>query len=371
MKQRPFCDQRPSMKTNKLLVRTKVGKTVDTTYDLPPQEYRYGYQSHDDHGVAECLNWGVNVSTVSPSKQRAQSARRNENDSKNFLRRKYDGYDPRNPDRYGFDEKLCTHRVDPLVVYGPSIATTEEAAKAAGGKVTPLGTVIPPDTAEFDSRSLSRDNFSQSGSQTSRKRRSASAKRDCDSTCSSARRRKDDLSDTESYYRTDVEAITSPTRVKQPTGKRKYKRGQKPDFVKMNKMALKAGCVTAKEFREFQESNPMTVQPEENFKPQEDEFHRYRTRQMVHGIPTPPLTGVKDCLNWAGYKEAKERALQRRELQKMKKDRQDAMKPKGVRYTRAARGHSHKPDPPPSYADTFKIKRFRDIDHYAIDDRWD
>lgn len=393
MKQRPFCDQRPSMKTNKLLVRAKVGKVVDTTYDLPPKEYRYGYQAHDDHGVAECLKW-PNF-TTSTSKQRAQSTRRerttlqdeyNEETgsvtSRN-IRRHYDGYDPRNPERFGFDEELCTSKIDPLVLYGPSVAITPEAAKAAVGNISPLGTVVPhpkisPEnmsTTSYSSLySTRRRNENDSGSdgeyestygqlKTTRKNKSKNTIRT---------RGFDNSFDATSAtsYRTDCTAIQSPTRIKQPTGMKRIKKNANRDYIETNKQALRAGCCTAREFDEFKQTHEINVKPEENFKTQEDEYLRVLHKQMVHGIPTPPLTGVKDCLNWAGYKEAKQKAIERRERQKERKAKNASLKPKGIHYTRAARGHSHKPDPPPSYADTFKMKRFTNIDHYAIKDYW-
>lgn len=398
MKQRPFCDQRPSMKTNKLLVRAKVGKVVDTTYDLPPKEYRYGYQAHDDHGVAECLKW-PNTFTTSTSKQRSQSSRREKRTlqdeyddgtgsvtSRN-IRRHYDGYDPRNPERFGFEEELCTHKVDPLVLYGPSVAITPEAKKAAIGNISPLGTVIPHPTTSLDSTSTTSFSSIYSSRKDKQKDYGTDFGSDTEygstySQLKTSRKNKFNNSTTRGLnssfdgtsttsYKPDVNAISSPTRIKQPTGMKKIRKNQNRDYIETNKQALRAGCCTAREFDEFKQTHEINVKPEENFKTQEDEYLRTVHKQMVHGIPTPPLTGVKDCLNWAGYKEAKQKALERRERQKERKARNAALKPKGIHYTRAARGHSHKPDPPPSYADTFKMKRFTSIDHYAIKDYWD
>jgi hypothetical protein len=43
---------------------------------------------------------------------------------------------------------------------------------------------------------------------------------------------------------------------------------------------------------------------------------------------------------------------------------------RGVRPTLASRGHTKKPAPAPTEAETFTIPRFRNVNHYAIDDKW-
>ncbi len=76
------------------------------------------------------------------------------------------------------------------------------------------------------------------------------------------------------------------------------------------------------------------------------------------------------CLTWQGYRDAKARALSKRERIATRQKRMQSQKRTGIRHTKASRGHTKKPDPPKSYAEEFKIKRFRDIEGYKIDDKW-
>ena len=260
MKQRPFCDQRPSMLKNPLLQRAKIGQTIRSTQDLPDDDYRYGKVYRDTHTVAECLKWD----TARPSSRS----------------------DPR--------------RRRPRRSRSPSPENT------------------PPQTYAGASK--------------------------------------------------QERAIWTPSKYKQPVGIEEY--GPRRDFIATNKAALKAGCVNAKEYREFHKIRRINVKPEENLAAAEDEFARAQHRAMVHGIPTPVSSEMKDCLTWQGYREAKERAVRMRELKTARREAREALRPKGIRHTRASRGHTNKPDPPPTYAETYKIPRFRDIEGYAIDDKW-
>lgn len=264
MKQRPFCDQRPSMLKNPLLQRAKVGQTIRSTQDLPDEDYRYGKVYRDTHTVAECLKWDKPQPKDDPRRRRAKSRQRSRS---------------------------------------PSPTSTVSTASMATGTI-----------------------------------------------------------------RRDERAIWSPSRFRQPVGYEET--GPRRDFVATNKAALKAGCVNSKEYREFQKSVRINVKPEENLKAAEDEFARAQHRAMVHGIPTPVSSEMKDCLTWQGYREAKERAVRMREIKAARKEARQAMRPKGVRHTRASRGHTYKPDPPPTYAETYKIPRYRDIQGYKIDDKW-
>jgi hypothetical protein len=90
---------------------------------------------------------------------------------------------------------------------------------------------------------------------------------------------------------------------------------------------------------------------------------------MVHGIPTPVTTEMRDTLTWQYGRDAVERARTRQMKRHLATT--DIVKRKvtqGVKYTKAARGETVKPPPPLTYGDTFKIGRFRDIGRYAIDD---
>lgn len=283
-KQRPFCDMRPSMQKNCLLQHAKVGQTMQTTYDLPDESFRYGKVVHDPNTVSDCLRWD----TRSPDLIRA--TRRNSRET--------------SPER-------------------------------------PQTTRVTRSSNQYDEES--RD-----------PRRRRHSPQDCETHVPRTSRKEN--------------AIQSPTRYTQPTAKKEAP--GKKDFVATNKAALKAGCVTARDFREFQKNTHICVKPEENLAVAEDEFARAVHRSMVHGRPNHVKSEIKDCLTWQGYKEAKEKAIQTREVKSARRQVKASMKPRGIRHTRASRGHTHKPEAPPSYADTFKIKRFRDIEGYAIEDKW-
>ena len=284
MKQRPFCDMRPSMLKNALLQRPKIGRTIRSTHDLPDDDYRYGIIHHDSYGVAECLKWDTSFDVI----------RRN----------------TRSPRRGG----ARSPSPEDLSV------TPREQIRAA-----PTGIKVKTKTGPYgDPRAV-------------RKGRPNSA-------------------------------IASPTRFRQPVGGTDC--GPKRDFIATNKAALKAGCVTSREYREFQKNHRINVKPEENLALAEDEFARMLHRAMVHGIPTPVTSEMKECLTGQGYRDAKAKALRRREIRAARKEAKASLKSDRKRYTRAARGQTCKPDTPPSYADTYKIPRFRDIEGYAIDDKW-
>lgn len=173
---------------------------------------------------------------------------------------------------------------------------------------------------------------------------------------------------TRSPQQTSIAARTmSVTRSKQK------KSNGKQDFVATNKAALKAGCVTAGEFRDFKKKHEILVKPEENWDAAEDAYLKTVHRAMTHGIHTEYDNGMSDCLTYATARKAKEDAMKKREIMNTRSIRkqESSITKKKIRPTRASRGHTYKPDPPPSYADTFKMKRFREIDHYAIKDYWD
>lgn len=224
MKQRPFCDQRPSMAKNPLLQRPKIGRTIKSTHDLPDEDFRYGKVYHDDFGVKECLTQWQQIN------------------------------------------RLPTAR------------------------------------------------------KSSRKKNSFTAKQ---------------------------------------------------DFIATNKAALKAGCVSAKEYREFKLKNEIFVKPEENFSAEEDAYNKVLRRSMTHGIATPVSSEMKDCLTYKFGRDAVEFARKKQEIRHRPKTAIVVSRSNHVTLpTRATIGESVKPEVPPSYADTFKMKRFLAIDHYAIKDYW-
>lgn len=246
IKQRPFCDQRPSMKTNVLLSRHKVGKRDAPTYELPDDDYAYGEMKHDNYGVRDIF---------------ANYARLN-----SFAKR------------------------DELDGYGAA-----------------------PSTARRTKRTASR----------------------------------------------------SPS----PTFKTKR------DFVATNKAALQDGCVTAREFDEFRKDHMIPVKPKINGNQTEDEMLHYKQRQMVHGVQYHIDNEMKKCLEYQYGRDAVEKARKSQERRVAResdpKYQMNNARSRRLLPNKATIGHSVKPDPQPTYAETFKISRFRDIGRYAINDRWD
>lgn len=97
---------------------------------------------------------------------------------------------------------------------------------------------------------------------------------------------------------------------------------------------------------------------------------------MTHGMPTPVTSEMKDCLTWKFGRDAKERALAKRQMEASMRTRSSSTSRRATltrasRPTRASVGHTKVAYVPPKESDTFKIKRFADIDHYAIVDYWD
>jgi hypothetical protein len=220
MKQRPFCDQRPSMRTNVLLQRPKVGAASATTRDLPPEEHAYTPQRHDGYGVKEIFaEW----------------------------------------------EDTCRPQTEP-----------------------------------------------------------------------SARRRV----------------------------------GARQDYVATNRAALRSGCVSAREFRDFRKGHEILVRPEENYDAEDEDYNRAVRREMVHGRPTPARTEIRDTITWQGGRDAVERARDKQTARSLDTAARPTRGIGAVKQTRASRGHTVKPPPPPTHAETFKMKRFLAIDRYAIDDTW-
>jgi hypothetical protein len=224
MKQRPFADQRVSMRTNVLLQRPKVGQVIRTTRTLPADEFAYTPMRHDGYGVKEIFSeW----------------------------------------------EQTCNPR---------------------------------PSTREASAR-----------------------------------------------HRT-------------------YSR---QDFVATNRAALRGGCISAKEFREFKKKHEILVKPEENYDAEDDEYNKIVRRNTVHGIATPVNTEMAATLTWQYGREAVERARSKQTLRHMPTTvllKRRAVH--GIKPTRASRGETVKPPPPPTVADMFKMKRFLAINRYAIDDTW-
>jgi hypothetical protein len=221
MKQRPFCDMRASMKTNVLLLRPKVGKVMQPTRNLPPDEFAYTPQYHDSYGVREIFQGWAELERPS-----------------------------------------TTSRI---------VAARHRAPQ---------------------------------------------------------------------------------------------------DFVATNRAAIRSGCVSAHDFRDFKKKHEILVKPEENYDAEEECFRSTQIRSMVHGISTPVSTDMKAVMTWQYGRDAIERGRQRQSLRHLPKagDLKNRVN-HGIKPTRASRGHTLKPAGPPTVADTFKISRFLAIKRYAIDDQ--
>jgi hypothetical protein len=145
----------------------------------------------------------------------------------------------------------------------------------------------------------------------------------------------------------------------------RYKARQ--DYPATNRAAVHAGCVSPHEFRDFKQTHNIPVRPPQNHKAEEEAYRRDAIRSMTHGIPTPVSTEMNACMTWQGGHDAVERGRSKQTT------RHSAPVRRGlgpVRMTRASRAHTAMPPPAPTEADTFKMRRFREIDRYAIDDQW-
>jgi hypothetical protein len=143
------------------------------------------------------------------------------------------------------------------------------------------------------------------------------------------------------------------------------------DFPATNRAALRSGCVTSHEFRDFKKTHRILVKPQENYDAVEEEYRKDTIRGMTHGVLTPVSTDMKNVMTWQPGREALEKAKQKQTMRNSPKP--DELRRKanhGIRPTRASIGHTVQPPSPPTRADTFKMKRFLDIDRYAIDDQW-
>jgi hypothetical protein len=143
------------------------------------------------------------------------------------------------------------------------------------------------------------------------------------------------------------------------------------DFVATNRSAIRAGCISAHDFRDYKKSHVILVKPEENYDAEEEAYRVLQIRAKVHGKPSPVSTDMKACLSWQSGREAVERGKQRQALRHAPRPSDLRRRVNhGIKLTRASRGHTVKPPGPPTRASTFKMGRFLAIDRYAIDDKW-
>jgi hypothetical protein len=142
------------------------------------------------------------------------------------------------------------------------------------------------------------------------------------------------------------------------------------DFIATNRAALRSGCVTAREFRDYKKRHTILTKPEANYDAEDDEYNKNVRRSMIHGMPTPVTTDMKDTLTWQYGRDAVERGRERQTIRHLPSI--DGNKSRvisgAVKLTKAARGETVKPPPPLTFGDTYKMRRFLEIDRYAIDD---
>jgi hypothetical protein len=142
------------------------------------------------------------------------------------------------------------------------------------------------------------------------------------------------------------------------------------DYPATNRAAVHVGCVTPREFRDFKKSHEILVTTQENYDSDVENFRIDKIRSMAHGKPSPPSTDLKGCLTYQFLRESIEQGRERQAA--LHSPHAEVSAPKvshGVRHTRASREHTLKPSPSPTFAETFKIQRYVDIDRYAIDDK--
>lgn len=148
---------------------------------------------------------------------------------------------------------------------------------------------------------------------------------------------------------------------------------RRQDMVATNRQAIKAGCISAREFRDFKLEHEILVKKQEDRANYDDIEWNIKKSTMTFGMPTPPCTEMKGCLTYQYCREAKERAKASQTFRansvSIKSPRPSLSR--GLRPTRASRGHTVRMPSAPTHADTFKMKRFLAIDHYAIDDKWE
>ena len=149
------------------------------------------------------------------------------------------------------------------------------------------------------------------------------------------------------------------------------------DWITINKNAVHNGCITSRDFRNYQTEHQIMQKPKQLSEGQEtnEQFHD-RVNQMTHGVHYDIVNEMEDCLTFKTGREAKERALakRQREMQRntyLKSNTRQAITQRSTRPTRASLGHQHVAYVPEKPADTFKMKRFCDVDHCAIDDKWE
>ncbi|EAY15222.1 hypothetical protein TVAG_202160 [Trichomonas vaginalis G3] len=147
----------------------------------------------------------------------------------------------------------------------------------------------------------------------------------------------------------------------------------KQDYIATNRSAVKHGCITSREFREYQIEHPI-MQKQKVFAPNSETpeaFHN-RVSQMVHGKATPTFSEMDDCMHFKTGRALEQKAWEKKRAEQ---ERRSLDQSKGTiaqrshRPTKASIGHQYvakEPNP----VDSFKMKRFLAINRCSVVDHW-
>ena len=146
------------------------------------------------------------------------------------------------------------------------------------------------------------------------------------------------------------------------------------DYTATHKAALNAGMVTPREFNEYFTNHMISKAPDVSVNYVEDQEHQMKVRNMVHGVQYHIEKEMRKCLEYEygrmAVEKAREKQRKRMEALEDPKNKNNKAYLRRLLTTKASRGHAVKPQLPPTPAETFKMKRFLAIDHYAIEDKW-
>jgi len=150
----------------------------------------------------------------------------------------------------------------------------------------------------------------------------------------------------------------------------------KEDFVATNRAAIRHGCKTAHDFRQFHLKHPVYKKTEKesgNAESQSDFVARCQT--MTHGKKTSVSNEINDCVTFKTCRDAKEKAVAKKlaqaELGKSVQFSSKVTWSRAARPTKASRGHTYQPYRSPRESETFKMKRFLNIEHGLVHKEWE
>lgn len=160
----------------------------------------------------------------------------------------------------------------------------------------------------------------------------------------------------------------------QPMSSRRPKESQlKQDFIATNRSAVNHGCITSRQFRDYQVQHPIMQKIITHAPDQETpEQFKARVAQMTHGIATPTWSEMDDCMHFKTARELEQQAWARKRAaqEKLAKDKyKGSIAQRAARPTKASIGHTFV-EKDPSPIDSFKMKRFLAIDRHVVVDHW-